>query len=230
MPQSKWVQTHHEIATDVALHRSPDRGIAPDRWFGETEVSQKRNNPENTLMFLIVFFVSENGRFASPEIQTKETAVASSNYLTQAEASPDFEETTLHGLILESLDSIAGPLAIFAAGLTWCLAFDLTVPPPEPAPAVLVSASAPAPTDVLARQPENAMPDPTFQMASMIGAGFSVAHPRRPTDAPADPSLASVASLYAVSQTPAPSPHSLRTDRQYATAGLALARTTLLRP
>ena len=153
--------------------------------------------------------------------------MASSNYPTQVEASPDLEETTLYGLILESLEAIAGPLAIFAAGLTWCLAFDQTVPPPHPA--ALASASTPATTVVLAPEPENAMPDSTFEAASMIGEGFSVANARRPTVSPIDPSLPSVWSLHAVTQNPAHSPHSLRTDRQYATAGLALARTRLNR-
>lgn len=150
-----------------------------------------------------------------------------SKHLPQAQASPDLDETTLSALILESLDTIAGPLAIFAAGLTWCLAFNLTVPPPQPAPTTLASASEsmPATTDVLALEPEKAMPGLTAESASMIGAGLSVADARRQTAAPADPSLAS---LYAVSQNPAP--HSLRTDRQYATTGLALARSTLLRP
>ena len=129
-----------------------------------------------------------------------------------AQEGMDHDEPTLHGLILESVDSIAGPLAICAAVLTWFLVFNLTVPAPEPAPAT--SASAPA-----------TLPDAHAHSTSMIGVGFSLPAMRNQMASPDAPAL-----LYTLAQTPATSPHSLRADRPYATAGRVAASSAMPRP
>lgn len=140
-----------------------------------------------------------------------------------AQEGMDHDEPTLHGLILESVDSIAGPLAICAAVLTWFLVFNLTVPAPEPAPAT--SASAPAAAAVLAATPPAALPDAHAHSTSMIGVGFSLPAMRNQMASPDAPAL-----LYTLAQTPATSPHSLRADRPYATAGRVAASSAMPRP